>query len=86
MWKFLLSVPCLMMLGACSKTVSLPPMPQPPANLRGPCPPLPMPPAVLLDPRRVEWETEVAHRYAVCASKHWFLSEAWAEAVKSSKR
>lgn len=73
----LLSVPLLMLLAACSKTVSVTPIPPLAANLAQRCPDLPLPPDPLLDPMRAIWEEAVISAYGDCASRHLHTVEAW---------
>lgn len=76
----------LMTLAACSKAVSVTPMPPPPANLAAQCQVLETPPNPLADPERAVWEVRIVGMYADCALKHRLLSDAWAKAVQSGKR
>lgn len=71
----------LIALSGCSKAVSMPQMPPPPANLATDCRELPDVPTPLIDPERVLWESEILARYAECSVKHRLTVEAWLEAV-----
>ena len=73
----------LMPLAGCSKTVSVTPMPLPPANLASWCQVLETPPNPLADPERAVWEAKIVGLYADCALKHRLLSDAWNKAVKA---
>lgn len=86
MSKFLLIAPLAMLLTACSRTVSVMPMPLPPANLAKSCPLVPMPPKPLVDPERLMWEIDVMTKYTDCAIKHDQLVEAWTNAVNAGKK
>ena len=69
MSKFLLIVPCLLLVSACSTTQSTGPTPPRPGNLSAPCPTLPNPPVPLIDPARIEWEAVLIALYGECAAK-----------------
>jgi len=80
---FLLTVLLLMLLGGCSKAVSVTPMPLPPANLAFPCQMLQTPPNPLVDPERALWEVDTVAKYADCSVKHRLTVEAWKRAVEA---
>lgn len=72
-----IAVLLLIMLSGCSKTVSISPMPPPPANLASSCPDLPDVPEPLIDPERAIWESHLIARYMECSVKHRLTVEAW---------
>lgn len=86
MSRFLLIAPLLLLLPACSKSVSVQPMPLPPANLAAPCPKIPEPPEVLIDPARLQWELDLVDAYEDCAVKHRLTVEAWQGAVQATNK
>ena len=77
----LLIASLLFLLSACSKAVSVAPMPAPPANLASNCSQLPFPPYPLLDPERAIWEVGILTAYADCSVKHRLTVEAWRAAL-----
>lgn len=83
---FLLIAILILVLSGCSKAVSVPPMPMPPANLATDCKPLSPVPQPLVDPERVIWEIDTVAKYGDCAMKHRMTVKAWEEAVKKSKK
>ena len=78
-----LLVSLIFALSACSKTVSITPMPAPPANLASDCPTLAPLPSPFLDPERSIWELELLTAYADCATKHRMTVDAWTNAVEA---
>ena len=86
MSKFLRIAPLLILLSACSKAVSIAPMPPPPANLAQRCQALPEVPVPLIDPDRLQWGTDVLAAYGDCALKHKLLADAWLDAANSAKK
>lgn len=66
----LLIAPFLLLLAACSTTPSLPPTPEPQANLEADRPPVEPRPVLLLDPARLLWETRLVAQYGDCANRH----------------
>lgn len=74
---YLLIVPLLMLLAACSTPPSTPPTPELQANLRQDCPPLPQRPKILIDPDRALWEATLVALYGDCAGRHHRTVEAW---------
>ena len=82
----LLAVALLMALSACSKAVSIAPMPPPPANLESSCRPLDNVPDPLIDPERALWESHLIARYMECSVKHRLTVEAWLAAVQTGKK
>lgn len=80
----LIAIP-LLLLSACSKAVSITPMPAPPANLASDCPQLLSVPEPFLDPDRLIWEMSILSAYADCAAKHRMAIEAWRSAVNSTE-
>ena len=81
-----IAVVLLILLSGCSKTVSISPMPPPPANLESNCSVLPDVPEPLIDPERAIWESHLIARYMECSVKHRLTIEAWQAAVKSGNR
>ena len=76
----------LLLLGGCSKTVSMAPMPPPPANLAQKCRSLPPVPNPLLDPERLQWEVDLIDAYEDCAVRHRLTIEAWEGAVQEADK
>lgn len=70
----------LLLLAACSRTLSVTPTPALQANLAQPCPPLPLPPDPLLDPERAMWEAATIALYGDCADRHQATVKAWPSA------
>lgn len=67
----------LLLLPACSKTVSVAQTPPLQANLAQPCQSLLAPPQPLIDPARIEWEAELLTAYADCAARHLATVNSW---------
>lgn len=67
----------LLLLAACSRTLSVTPTPALQANLAQRCPDLPLPPDPLLDPARALWEEALASAYGDCADRHIRTVQAW---------
>ena len=70
----------LLMLGGCSKSVSIAPIPALQANLAQPCQVLPSPPDPLNDPARAVWEMDLIAAYGDCAARHLATVKAWPKA------
>lgn len=67
----------LPMLGGCSKSVSIAPIPALQANLSQPCQVLPSPPDPLNDPARAVWEMDLIAAFGDCAAKVLAIQKAW---------
>lgn len=75
--RCLLIAPLLLVLCACSKTVSVGRTPPPQANLFQRCPDLPPPPTPLLGQARDQWEADLIALYGDCAARHLGLARSW---------